>query len=137
VDRAFMTPKPLLDPNVLMRITPTGGMDPLQGSNVKLLSKLLRPGVFSRLSEAKMLTPGKAHYSGIDLLKDLNDGLFSELDRPDPTVELYRRGPPAHQRTLLLVFSRARDEPPAQRNNNHEGGRGWRTPPPPPPPPPA
>src|SRR5262249_31255978 len=114
VDRAFTTPKPLLDPNVLMRITPTGGMDPLQGSNVKLLSKLLRPGVFSRLSEAKMLTPGKAHYSGIDLLKDLNDGLFSELDRPNPTVELYRRALQRNYVTLLLVSSGAIDDPAEQ-----------------------
>src|SRR5690349_4381936 len=91
VDRAFITPKALLDPEVLMRITPTGGMDPLQGSNVKLLSKLLRPGVFNRLSEAKMLAAGKGVYGGIDLLKDLNDGLFSELDRPQPTIDLYRR----------------------------------------------
>jgi hypothetical protein len=59
VDRALTTPKALLDPTLLMRIAPTGGMDPVQGSNVKLLSKLLRPGVFNRMAEAKMMTAGK------------------------------------------------------------------------------
>jgi hypothetical protein len=111
VDRAFITPKALLDPEVLMRITPTGGMDPLQGSNVKLLSKLLRPGVFNRLSEAKMLAAGKGVYSGIDLLKDLNDGLFNELDRPQPTIDLYRRYLQRNYVTLLMASSGAIEDP--------------------------
>jgi hypothetical protein len=111
VDRAFTTPKALLDPEVLMRITPTGGMDPLQGSNVKLLSKLLRPGVFNRLSEARMLAAGKGAYAGIDLLKDLNDGLFSELDRPQPTIEFYRRALQRNYVTLLMASSGAIDDP--------------------------
>ena len=30
-------------------------------------------------------------YQGIDLVKDLNDGLFVELKQPAPVVDLYRR----------------------------------------------
>src|SRR4051794_31032147 len=111
VDRALTTPTALLDPNILMRIAPTGGMDPVQGSNVKLLSKLLRPGVFNRMAEAKMITPGKGAYTGIDLLKDLNDGLFSELDRPQPAIEFYRRALQRNYVTLLMVSSGAIDDP--------------------------
>ncbi len=47
VDRGFIEPKPLLDPDVLNRITPTGGTDPLQGSNVDLLRRLIDPAVFT------------------------------------------------------------------------------------------
>ncbi len=36
--------------------------------------------------------PGAAgSYQGIDLLVDLNDGLFLELKQPHPTIDLYRR----------------------------------------------
>lgn len=123
VERAFATPKALLDPAVLMRIAPTGSMDPLQGSNVKLLSKLLRPSVFTRMSEAKMLA-GKGSYAGIDLLKDLNDGLFSELDRASPEIELYRRALQRNYVTLLMVSTGAIDDPgDVSSNIDDAGGR--------------
>ena len=60
----FVKPKALLDPDVLMRIAPTGGADPLQGSNVRLLSQLLQPGVFQRMAEAKALALRKAGLCG-------------------------------------------------------------------------
>ena len=94
-----------------MRITPTGGADPLQGSNVKLLSQLLRPGVFVRMAEAKALTPGKPSYGGIDMLKDLNQGLFSELKDGQPVIDFYRRTLQRNYVTLLLVSSGAIDDP--------------------------
>jgi hypothetical protein len=128
VDRAFTTPKYLLDPEVLMRITPTGGMDTLQGSNVKLLSKLLRPGVFNRMAEAKMLAAGKGVYTGIDMLRDLNDGLFSELDRQQPAVELYRRALQRNYVTLLMVSSGAIDDPGDASTNIDDSVRDGGTP---------
>jgi hypothetical protein len=109
LDRAFTTQKALLDPQVLMRIAPTGGMDPLQGSNVKLLSRLLRPSVFHRLAEAKAL--GGGNYVGADLVKDLNEGLFSELDRPQPVIDLYRRTLQRNYVTLLMVSAGAIEDP--------------------------
>jgi len=37
-------------------------------------------------------SPGAAgSYQGIDLLVDLNDGLFSELKQPRSAIDLYRR----------------------------------------------
>lgn len=111
LDNAFVKPKALLDPEVLMRITPTGGTDPLQGSNVKLLSQLLRPSVFIRMAEAKSLAPGKPSYGGIDLLKDLNQGLFSELKDAQPVVDFYRRTLQRNYVTLLLVSSGTVQDP--------------------------
>jgi hypothetical protein len=111
LDNAFVKPKALLDPEVLMRITPTGGADPLQGSNVKLLSQLLRPSVFLRMAEAKSLTSGRPSYSGIDMLKDLNQGLFAELKDGQPAIDFYRRTLQRNYVTLLLVSSGAVDDP--------------------------
>ena len=121
VDRGFSTPRALMDPEVLMRITPTGGTDPLQGSNVKLLSQLLRPGVFNRMAEAKALAPAKNGYVGVDMLKDLNDGIFSELSGPRPSVELYRRTLQRNYVMLLLVATGAIDDPAGPSSNIDDG----------------
>ncbi len=82
VERAFVEPKALLDPDVLHRITPAGGANPLHGSNVDLLHRLIDPAVFERMLEASSL--GKGRYTGLELLYDLNDGLFSELKAKAP-----------------------------------------------------
>jgi Met-zincin/Domain of unknown function (DUF5117)/Domain of unknown function (DUF5118) len=111
MDKAFTKPRALIDPEVIMRIAPTGGTDPLQGSNVRLLSQLLRPGVFNRMAEAKALSPGKPAYVGIDLLKDINDGLFSELKDGQPHIDFYRRTLQRNYVTLLLVASGSVDDP--------------------------
>src|SRR5215470_16253387 len=111
LDNAFTRPAALLDPEVLLRIAPTGGADPLQGSNVKVLSQLLRPSVFLRMAEAKALNPGKSGYTGIDMLKDLNEGLFVELKDGRPVVDFYRRTLQRNYVTLLLVGSGAIEDP--------------------------
>jgi hypothetical protein len=111
VDRAFVTPRALLDPEVLMRVSPTGGADILQGSNVQLLQQLLDGAVFQRMAEAKVLDAGGKSYVGIDLLYDLNDGLFRELAAPKPSIELYRRELQRNYVTLLLVATGVTNDP--------------------------
>jgi len=111
VDRAFATPRALLDPEVLMRVSPTGGADALQGSNVQLLRQLLDGAVFQRMAEAKVLDAGGKGYVGIDLLYDLNDGLFRELATPKPSIELYRRELQRNYVTLLLVATGVTNDP--------------------------
>ncbi len=91
LDNAFNTPTALLDRDLVFRIAPTRTQDPLQGSNIQLLSRLLRTGVFQRMAEARTYWPDRPSYVGIDLLKDLDDGLFRELDSPSPRIDLYRR----------------------------------------------
>lgn len=111
LDNAFVRPNALLDPDVLLRIAPTGGADPLQGSNVRVLSQLLRPSVFLRMAEAKALNPGRPGYTGIDMLKDLNEGLFVELKDGRPAIDFYRRTLQRNYVTLLLVGSGAVEDP--------------------------
>ena len=102
LERAFVMPARLIDSEVNRRIFPQGQSDPLQGSSVQLLSRLLRPAVFQRMSEARQAAGGKG-YSGMDMLKDLNSGLFKELDAKRPLVDLYRRDLQRNYVTLLLV----------------------------------
>ena len=111
VDRAFATPTALLDRDVLYRMAPYGSANALQGSNVQLLRKLFNAGVFERMAEARELDPAAKGYSGIDMLYDLNDGLFRELAAPVPVIEMYRRNLQRNYVLLLLVAAGAENDP--------------------------
>ena len=106
---AFSTPRKMLDPEVMLRITPTGATDGLQDSNRKLLERLIEAGGFQRMAEAQALTPKAKAYTGLDMLYDLNDGLFAELNSERPSIELYRR---ELQRTYVaLILERVEGQP--------------------------
>ena len=111
LDRGFAVPRALLDKAVLTRIAPSGGADGLQGSNVKLLRQLLSDSVFQRMAEAQSLEPAAMHYTGIEMLRDLNNGLFEELASARPVTELYRRELQRNYVTLLLVAAGAMNDP--------------------------
>jgi hypothetical protein len=115
---AWAIPRPLLDPDVLRRIGPSGGADSLQGTNVQLLRQILDPGVFQRMAEARQAQPTGQAYEGRGLLGDLNDGLFQELDAKKPVVELYRRELQRNYVTLLLVAAGATNDPQAASTSN-------------------
>src|SRR4030095_4606703 len=53
--------------------------------------QLVNPAVFYRMAQEVPFTGGAGSYQGIDLLVDLNGGLFLELKQPHPTIDLYRR----------------------------------------------
>jgi hypothetical protein len=111
LEKAWTTPRPLLNPEVLRRIGPAGGGDALQGSNVQLLRQVLDHGVFQRMAEARQADPAGKGYVGMDMLVDLNDGLFQELSAKTPVVELYRRELQRNYVTLLLVATGATNDP--------------------------
>ena len=113
LDRAFSTPTRLLDRDVMYRMMPYGGANALQGSNVQLLRKLIDVGVFERMAEARELDPAAKGYTGIDMLYDLNDGLFRELAEPAPVIEMYRRNLQRNYVLLLLVAAGAENDPQA------------------------
>jgi hypothetical protein len=112
-ERAFAGPAHLLDPEVLQRIKPEGGPDALRGSNLKLLSQLVDPGVFQRLAEAPLLRRHQQGYAGVDLLTDLNDGLFAELGSRDVDIGIYRRDLQRSYVTLLVAL--AQEAPPERK----------------------
>ena len=95
---------------------PYGGANALQGSNVQLLRKFIDAGVFERMAEARELDPAAKGYTGIDMLFDLNDGLFRELEAPVPVIEMYRRNLQRNYVLLLLVAAGAESDPQAASN---------------------
>jgi hypothetical protein len=91
IERGFARPDALLDPDVLWRMAPADNAAAVQDTNRKLLAQLLDAGVLQRMAEATGYPGAKGAYQGIDLVKDLNRGLFVELKQPAPVVDLYRR----------------------------------------------
>jgi hypothetical protein len=55
------------------------------------LSRLIESSVFQRMAEGQTTLPQGQKYVGADLIRDLNRGLFNELDRSNPVIGLYRR----------------------------------------------
>ena len=111
VNRGFATPRVMLDPEVLLRVAQSGATDGLQDSNQKLLQRLIDAGVFQRMAEAQALNPNAKTYTGLDMVYDLNDGLFVELTQSPPTIELYRR---ELQRTYVTLLVQHTDGPPSE-----------------------
>ena len=91
LERGFTRPDKLLDADVLLRMLPYDATDALQASNEVLLTQLLDADVFHRMAQSASSRGAAGSYQGIDLLVDLNDGLFSELKQPRPAIDLYRR----------------------------------------------
>lgn len=111
LDRGLATPQALLDREVLMRIAPAGGEDALQGSNLRLLRQLLDPGVFQRMADAAGTSAEGKAYVGLDLMDDLNRGLFRELEAQAPAIDPYRRELQRNYVTLLLVSTGTTEDP--------------------------
>jgi len=103
LERAFVKPVVLLDPNVLRRIGPAGGADALEDTSEVLMKQLIDKGVFQRMAEASSDPVSAAgSYQGADMLHDLNQGLFSELGMAAPVIDLYRRD---QQRRYVKVLT--------------------------------
>jgi hypothetical protein len=109
VEQGFPAPAGLMDAEILRRIAPTGGSGALIGSSTDLLRRLVDPDVFQRMAEAS--AGAKRSYVGVDLLEDLNNGLFTELDAKAPKIQLYRRDLQRNYLTVLLVATGTMNEP--------------------------
>ena len=92
VDNAFTTPTWMLDPAVLNRIEPTGGVERVRVRQTALLTTLLQDSRLSRMAEqSAFATAAHPAYGIADLLGDLRKGLFTEATARRPVTDEYRR----------------------------------------------
>jgi hypothetical protein len=87
---AFTTPTRLLDPAVLSQFRYNGVANDVMTQQRSLLQTLLSGSRVNRLFDAEVLAPGKA-YTVVELVNDLQDGLWSELAAAHPQIEPLRR----------------------------------------------
>ncbi len=90
LQNALTTPTKLLNPAVLSQIRYSGVADDIAGQQKSLLLDLLGASRLSRLLDAEVMAPEKA-YTAMELVADLQAGIWSELKAEHPKVDPLRR----------------------------------------------
>ncbi len=88
-EQLFRTPTWLIDMNILRRIENAGMMDRIRSVQESTLARLLSASTLERLIEHQALYGNQA-YSAVELLDDLERGIFEELDR-GTHIDTWRR----------------------------------------------
>jgi len=93
IDQVFQTPAKLVDPQITLRLEASGVADRVLSSQQAILRSLLDDGRLRRMAEYVQRTGGDpaALYTPMQLLADLSQGIWTELDAEKPQIDLYRR----------------------------------------------
>jgi hypothetical protein len=90
LEHAFTTPVKLLDPAIVNRFKYTGVSSDISGQQKQLMQSLLRSARIHRLMDDELILQEKA-YTVLELLNDVQDGLWSELNEKTVKVDVLRR----------------------------------------------
>ena len=108
LDNAFTTPTKLLNPGIVNQFKFTGTAGSVTSQQRQLLSSLLASSRMSRLFDGEVLLGDKA-YTPVELVDDLQAGLFSELKGDSPKIDPIRR---ALQRSYVDILKNEFSPPP-------------------------
>jgi hypothetical protein len=100
---AFTTPTKLLNPTIVNRFKYLGVADDVMGQQKALLESLMSERRIRLLMDGELLAPDNS-YTTLEMIGDLNDGIWSELKADAPKVDVCRR---ALQRTYLDILKKA------------------------------
>jgi hypothetical protein len=91
--QAFQTPAKLVDPQITLRLEASGAADRILSSQQGILRTLVNDGRLRRMAEFAQRTGGDpaAIYTPGQLLADLSQGIWTEIDADKPQIDLYRR----------------------------------------------
>jgi len=91
-EEGFATPQKILKREVLDLIEPSGNIDQIININTALIKGLLDNTKIQRMVDTESkLNAGEKTYTVNEMMTDLTDGLFSELDQKNIIVDPYRR----------------------------------------------
>jgi len=90
LDHLFVPPKGMLNPALLSNFRHSGVANDVLAMQRSVLQSLLSPVRMNRLFDAEVLEPGEA-YTAVELVNDLQGGLWSELTTEHPKIEPLRR----------------------------------------------
>jgi hypothetical protein len=100
LENAFTTPTKLLNPGIVNQFKFTGAATTITTQQRSILSSLLAASRMSRMFDAEVLLGDKA-YTPIELVDDLQAGLFAELKGDAPKIDPIRR---ALQRSYVDIL---------------------------------
>jgi hypothetical protein len=116
---AFVTPKRLLNPAIVSQFRYSGVANDVLSMQKTLLRTLLSHDRLNRVFDAEVMDPDKA-YTVVELVGDVQDGLWSELKADQPRIEPLRR---ELQRTYLDILKSEFESAPASDAPRPIGGR--------------
>jgi len=90
LESAFTTPAKLLNPGVVNQFKFSGATSTVTSQQRQLLSSLLSASRLARLFDAEVLI-GEQAYTPVELVDDLQTGIFSELKAAQPKIDPIRR----------------------------------------------
>lgn len=89
IDNLFETPDWLIDSNIFNRIQFTGSVERVRSTQARTLNNILSLGKMARMIENETMN-GNDAYKLLDMMRDLRNGVWSEL-RSGRTIDTYRR----------------------------------------------
>ncbi len=90
LENAFTTPTKLLNPGIVNQFKFTGATTAVTSQQRQILSSLLSASRLGRLFDGEVLLGDKA-YTPVELVDDLQAGIFSELKDGTPKIDPIRR----------------------------------------------
>lgn len=106
-DKVFSNPEWLLQEEILMNIGSSGSVERLQKMQSRFLTALLSESRLQRMLENESLN-GKSAYSITEMLSDLRNGLWSELNT-SRSLTIYRRSLQKRHVELLAKLAKTED----------------------------
>jgi len=98
---AFTTPMFVVRPEILRRIEPTGTLERIRTSQLRVLANVLTESRVNRLAEQEALD-GASAYRPLDLFSDVRRAIWSEIEASAVRVDPYRQN---LQRAYLEVLN--------------------------------
>jgi hypothetical protein len=100
---AFITPGFLVRPEILRRIEPAGVMNRVRSAQSAVMNALLQGDRLTRLAEQAALD-GATAYAPVEFLRDVRNGIWSELATPQRPIDPFRRN--THRAYLDTIDNR-------------------------------
>ncbi len=92
IDEGFSTPHYLLTPEILRLLEPAGASDRIMQAQRSMLMQLLSDQRIKRMAEIELTHGSEMEvYRVTHMLRDVRQGVWSELDTSSPNIDLYRR----------------------------------------------
>ena len=88
-DQLFETPDWLIDNDIFNKIESAGQIERIRGMQARTLNRLLDFGRIQRMTENEAIN-GKDAYTFLNMMRDLRNGIWSEL-RSGRKIDVYRR----------------------------------------------
>src|SRR6185436_6220395 len=98
---AFTAPMFVVKPEILRRIEPTGTLERIRTSQLRVLTNVLSESRIARLVEQEAID-GATAYKPTEFFTDIRRGIWSEIDAASVVIDPYRRG---LQRAYLDVMN--------------------------------